>query len=647
MHTITLDFESYWDTDYSLSKLSPLEYVLGDRWQTISCAVKVNSAPTKVYFGHDDVAAALGRLDIANSALLAHNNSGFDCYVSAYRYGLKPKVWLCTLAMARPEHAKTTGLSLARLVKHYGLGTKNNAALMQTKGKRLEDFTAQEIADMRVYNCEDTDQCYALFNKLQVGFTANELWQIDATIRMRTEPAFELDNELLESTLAQERADKREALRSLADLLGLGAQANDRNEQIELVRERLASAPKFVELLKARGVDAPMKPSPTNPEKEVPALAKTDEAFIALQDHEDPVVAAAARTRLSVKSTLLETRVQKFQTAGRLAGGKLPVPIRYYGADTTGRDSGEEYNMLNLPRVNKKKPRNADALRNSLRAPKGKVVIVADQSNIELRINHTLWKVQSSMALWAQDPVADLYRAAAAVALGCAPEDVTPDQRQVEKIKQLGLGFGAGVETFRRVAKTMGGIDMSPVYVDGKFVRDPAQEAVDDWRMRYSRIVRGWRTCHDRLRAIEAGQVLAIDPWGLTHTCKEGVRLPDGRVIRYPDLRQEADATTGAEEWVYAHGRHKARIYAGKITENCVQALARSTIADSTLKFFRQTGLRPVVRPYDELVYIVDEERAEALLHALQTIMRTPPKWWPQLVVWSEGGIGETYGAAK
>jgi len=177
--------------------------------------------------------------------------------------------------------------------------------------------------------------------------------------------------------------------------------------------------------------------------------------------------------------------------------------------------------------------------------------------------------------------------------------------------------------------------------------RDPAQEAVDDWRMRYSRIVRGWRTCHDRLRAIEAGQALAIDPWGLTHTCKEGVRLPDGRVIRYPDLRQEADATTGAEEWVYAQGRHKARIYAGKITENCVQALARSTIADSTLKFFRQTGLRPVVRPYDELVYIVDEERAEALLHALQTIMRTPPKWWPQLVVWSEGGIGETYGAAK
>ena len=101
------------------------------------------------------------------------------------------------------------------------------------------------------------------------------------------------------------------------------------------------------------------------------------------------------------------------------------------------------------------------------------------------------------------------------------------------------------------------------------------------------------------------------------------------------------------KEWVYGFGRNKARIYAGKIDENIVQHLARNVIMGMSLEIQRRFGLTPALRVHDELVYVVPEDEAEAALDNVQSVMRTPPNWWPELVVWSEGDIADTYGAAK
>ena len=122
-----------------------------------------------------------------------------------------------------------------------------------------------------------------------------------------------------------------------------------------------------------------MKPSPTNPDKLVPALAKTDEEFQKLKEHDNPVVAAAVRARLAVRSTILETRIEAFMEVSSAVGGKLPVPLHYCGADTTGRWSGWAINLQNLPRITPEKPKASDALRKSMRAPEGYKVVVADQ----------------------------------------------------------------------------------------------------------------------------------------------------------------------------------------------------------------------------------------------------------------------------
>ncbi len=554
--------------------------------------------------------------------------------------------------MARPIYAKTCGVSLGKLVEELKVGRKDNTILMRTKGRRLADFTAEERAAMEVYNRDDTDHCRAIFRKLLPHYTPSELWQIDALTRMRTEPKFELDFGLLETAASVERSNKHKAKLDLAKMLGFswGDDATE-DDVVEFIREQLASAQKFSALLESLGVPVPMKPSPTNPENVVPALAKTDEAFIALQAHPNPVVAAAAMARLGEKSTLFETRVAKFITAGRMAGGRLPVPLRYCGADTTGRDSGEEYNCQNLPRITPGNPKPTDALRRSMRAPAGHVVGVADQSGIELRVNHFLWKVPSSMALYEASPdKADLYRAFASENLYDAPPDeITKPQRQVGKIAQLGLGFGAGAVTFQRVAKIMGGIDLPLESEDPDEMS--ATRVVDVWRAAYPEIVKGWKRAGACLTYIATGVEAEVDPWGLVHTCREGFVLPSGRLIRYPDLRDEDDGQWAdgrpKRSGFYGHGRHKARITGPKAVENIVQALARDSIFDCALEFFKRTGLRPSLRVHDELVYVFPKLQGPALLDELQGVMRTPPKWWPQLVVWSEGDLADTYGDAK
>lgn len=644
MRLITIDFETYWDSEHTLTKMSPMAYVMSPKTEIICAAIKVGAGETQVFFGESEVRQAFAGIDWGTSMVVAHNMSGFDSMILAWRFGVRPKLWACTLAMARPLHSKTTGNSLAKLVANYKIGVKNQTVLTQTKGKNLKDFTQTELADMRRYNQEDTDQCYALFNELKRHYSTAELWQIDATIRMLVEPAFSVNRPMLEEALVVEIDRKRKSILTLAQHLkrsGIGSDAVGTAKTVEAleeaVRADLASSAKFATLLRSLDVAVPMKPSPTNPSKEVPALAKTDEAFLALQEHDNEIVAAAARGRLAVKSTLLETRIGAFLEASAAVGGKLPVPLNYCGADTTGRWSGWAYNCQNLPRINPKSPKVSDALRNCMQAPPGHKIIVSDLSGIELRVNHFLWKVKESIDLYKSDPEADLYRAFAAARYRVTPEEVTKDQRQLAKVAQLGLGFGAGWRTFQKVAKLMGGLELS---------EEDAEAVTVAWRAQYAEIVRGWKLCHASLGHIYDGVEQPIDPWGLCVTCAEGIRLPTGRIIRYPDLRSEHNED-GSKEWVYGQGRHKARIYAGKVDENCVQALARDVIAGNALDFFKRTKLRPALMVHDELVYVVPESDAQAALDELQAIMRTPPKWWPSLVTWSEGDVADTYGAAK
>jgi hypothetical protein len=655
MTPVFLDFETFWSTDHSLSKMSPITYVLHPRTEIQSVSVKVGmQGETHVYFGVAEIQKAFAEIDWKDAWVIAHNNSEFDALVLAWRFGIRPKMWGCTMAMARPVFAKTVGVSLKALMQELKCPfQKGSLEEVNTKGKLLADFTPEEIEKMRVYNGIDTEGCAYIFKKLVRMIPQEELEVIDMTVRMLVEPEFEADVPLLEQTLAEEKRRKAQALMDIATLSGAYKPGMDEDEALESARKMLASANKFAQYLKDLGVIPPMKPSPSNPNKEVYALAKTDPQFIALQDHRDPLVAAAAQARLGVKSTQLETRTEKLLEAASYCNGLLPIPLKYCGADTTWRWSGFIYNPQNFPRINPDKPKLSDALRHSLRAPKGKKIVVADLSGIELRVNMFLWKVPYAMKLFQDDPEnADLYRYFAAHELYLIPEsEITKAMRQIGKVSHLGLGFGAAAPTFQAVAKILGGVDM-PLDID---LERPdaitATQVVNRYRTAHPEIVKGWRTCQRALDSIILGEEVTIDPWGLCTTCSEGIKTPKG-MIRYPNLRKreivdKEGEPTGKFEYVYGEGRHLARIYGGKVVENIVQHLARCALTDMMLKVRKLTGRRAKHTVHDELVYIVDENLAEAHLETVQSVMRSGVDWWPELITWSEGSCGDTYGEAK
>jgi len=89
MALITLDFETMYDQDYSLSKMNEVDYIKDARFEAIMCSVKVGNAPTEVYVGHE-IKPALGRIDWGTAAVLAHNIR-FDGGILAWHYGHVPR----------------------------------------------------------------------------------------------------------------------------------------------------------------------------------------------------------------------------------------------------------------------------------------------------------------------------------------------------------------------------------------------------------------------------------------------------------------------------------------------------------------------------------------------------------------------------
>jgi hypothetical protein len=232
--------------------------------------------------------------------------------------GIKPKVWADTLCMARALHGVEVGGSLAALAQRYALGEKGREVI-NALGKRRADFSDVELARYGDYCLNDVELTYKLFSRLLPAFPKQELRVIDMTLRMFIEPCLHLDIKYLNEHLAQIRAIKLALL-----------------NQADVGTEALLSNQKFAEVLRTLGVEPPTKISPTTGKLTL-AMSKNDEGFKALAEHRDVRVQTLVSARLGVKSTLEETRTQRFiDIASR---GLLPIPLRYYAAHT-GRWGG-------------------------------------------------------------------------------------------------------------------------------------------------------------------------------------------------------------------------------------------------------------------------------------------------------------------
>jgi DNA polymerase I-like protein with 3'-5' exonuclease and polymerase domains len=596
MNILTIDFETYYSVTYSLSKMTTEEYIRGDEFEVIGVSVQIDAEEPQWFTGtHAETKEWLGQFDWDNSFALAHN-AMFDSAILSWIFDIRPKAWLDTLAMARATDGLEVGNSLAKLADRYGVG-KKGTEVGDAKGLHRIDFPKAQLAQYGEYCKNDVDITYQLFQIMVDRFSMSELKLIDLTLSMFYNPVLRLDTLLLEQHLMQVKARKEKLLEAcISD------------------KDTLMSNPKLAELFISLGVEPPMKISPANG-KETYAFAKNDEGFKALAEHPDERVQAIVAARLGTKSTLEETRTERF--IGISLRGVMPVPLRYYAAHTGRWGGDDKLNLQNLPRKS--------LLKKAIVAPKGYVLVDADSSQIEARM--VAWLSGQNDLVKAFDDKQDVYKIMASSIYVKDEEEITADERFVGKTTILGAGYGMGAAKFKLQLQTFG------VEIEDA----EASRIINVYRERYGRIPKLWKEANSALDALRKGKTAQVgcQTQALSLT-SSGFLLPSGLYLNYPDLRQDKD-----EQWSYASRRGRIKIYGGKVVENLCQALARCVIGEQMLRISKRYKVALTV--HDAVMAVVKEEERDDAIRYVAECMSWRPKWAQTLPLACEIGAGTNY----
>jgi DNA polymerase len=538
------------------------------------------------------------------SFVVAHNMM-FDGAILAWHFDIHPKVLGDTLAMARAVDGTEVGNSLAKLALRYGLGAKGTEVL-NALGKNRRSFTPDELDRYGDYCKNDVEITYQLFNILLANFKKKELKLIDLTLRMFTAPVLELNLPLLEQHLI-DVVSKKEQL--IAD-----ASAD---------REVLMSNEKFATRLREFGVEPPMKISLTTGKLAL-AMAKSDAGFKELADHPDERVQALVAARLGTKSTLEETRTQRFIDISKR--GKLPVPLRYYAAHT-GRWGGDD--KLNLQNIPRKSP-----LKTSIIPPKGYVLIDSDSSQIEARV--LAWLSGQNDLVKAFEMGEDVYKMMASSIYNKRIDQITDEERFVGKTTILGAGYGMGAVKFQLQLKTFN-VDLG---------QDFCRHVLKSYRSEFSHIPALWDEGHKSLDALSSEKLVTttfgIQPQAVSILPGIGYDLPSGLPLKYMDLRATEVDERGRPQYIYSTRKGPVRIYGGKVVENLCQALARCVIGEQMLRIAKR--YKVVLTVHDAVACVVPIEEKEVAAAYVQECMRWRPEWAQTLPLNCEVKYGDSYG---
>jgi DNA polymerase len=607
VNLITIDFETFYEkSTFSLSKLTTEEYVRSDRFEVIGVAVKVNDGETEWASGtHEQIKSWLDTYSWADSMVIAHNMM-FDGFILGEKFGIYPKAYADTLCMGRALHGVEVGASLGALTERYKLGVKGDEVIAAS-GKNREDFSEEDLSRYGDYCVNDVELTYKLFHvMLKKGFPKTEMKLIDLTLRMFVQPKLDLDLNLLEMHLVDIKAKK-------AELLSVA----------KVDKEELASNPKFAELLKSLGVEPPMKISPTTG-KETFALAKNDEEFKALAEHPDVRVQALVAARLGTKSTLEETRTERF--IGISKRGLMPVPLKYYAAHTGRWGGSDSVNLQNLP----SRGDNAGKLKKAIKPPDGYVIIDADSSQIEARV--LAWLAEQNDLVKAFKNGEDVYRIMASAIYYKKNDEITKEERFVGKTTILGAGYGMGAQKFKTQLKTFG----------TEVNEDQARHIIQTYRETYPNVVRLWREAQLALEALTKDSVTSLGRDNVLTLVPEerSIRLPSGLLLRYDGLITVRDEKGIQYQYKTRYGWNK--IYGGKVIENVCQAIARCIIGEQMIRISKRYSV--VLTVHDAIACIAKEEEAEEAQAYVEECMRWTPAWAEGLPVNCESGFGKNYG---
>lgn len=666
---VAIDFETFYDDEYTLKKLSTSEYVRDPRFKAQMMYLKVGTKPARIIPPHR-IASELRRINWATHSVLCHHTH-FDGLILSHHYGVVPSFYYDTLSMARGLHSNEIGAGLDEVSMYYGGAGKIHDVLETTKGVR--DWSPTLFKSVTPYCMNDGDEMLRVFNEMLWSMPVEEMDLIDVIVRMFCDPLLQVDVPRVQAELTRELAERDALLTSILDpapyyndktVLKTKAERAlvGKERDILIVKRVIGSNDRFAQLLEAEDVDPPVKLSPAwmkkpksersddDPDKWAYAFAKDDVQFINLPNDmtrwtkrydlnntvevalcatKQTRLQALVDTRIAVKGAGNITRAERFLISGK--AGSLPAYYAYSRAHTHRLGGGDKRNLQSLKR--------GGELRQSIKAPSGHALVVGDSGQIEARVNGWLWGQSDLLAAFRASDAGtglDPYCIMASRIYGRTITKADKEERFVGKVLTLGLGFQMGAFKLQ-MTLAKGALGGPPVLI----TLEEAKRWVNIYRTANRKIETGWAICASIIEDMAAGRTGSHGPINWEKDC---IWLPNGMRLHYPDLRK-ARGENGYDEWTYGSTLSgvpiRKKIYGGLLCENIVQALARIIVMYQMLDLSRT--MRMVMTTHDEMVACVKTRGADFAFQRMMARMVKPLKWCMDLPLNAEGGHAPNY----
>lgn len=580
------DFETYYDAEYSLKKMSTWNYVFHEKFDAYLLAV---------YDGKDKWVGNPNDFDwssIKDKTLVMHNASFDELVIKRLQQdgkapadlGYKGCLDTADLAvwMGAPRDLKGACREL------LGLGV-SKAVRDAMKGKTAAAAEAEGMTEeLEQYGADDAIHAWQLCEKYRAQWPEKEQWLSNAN-RLAGFYGVALDLPLIEAA--------RQHLHTLKF-------DNERNIPWAEEGRPALSLPALREYGRKVGIPVPA------------SLAKTSEdavAWVAQYGKDHPWIQAVGDYR---RVNMQLGRVEALHQNAR-ADGTMAYQLKYFGAGVTGRmsgggDSGGKFNMQNMPR---KAIFDVD-VRPMVRARPGHVYILSDYGQIEARM--LLWRAGDQEFADEVARVGNIYIAYAKKAFGTDIKKGTDDY-QLAKAEVLGLGYQCAAPRFKALAAE------EPYFLE--LTDDEAQRAVATFRGANPKIVKHWQQ-HQQWLKISA---IHKDP---THE----VELASGRTLTYFNPRISGRDVVCQ----YYRGGPFMKIHSGILTNNEIQGTARDLMVEA-MYVLQQNGLPFLWTVHDEIIFERPEATAEADLKVIEEIMVTSSPWAKGCPLAVESNIKDHY----
>ena len=358
---------------------------------------------------------------------------------------------------------------------------------------------------------------------------------------------------------------------------------------------------------------------------------------------------------LRLRLMLAKTSVKKYEAIERstCSDGRVHGMLMFYGANRSGRWSGKNVQLHNLPKnylpdlelarelvkqgrfedielLYDSTPNVLSELIRTAFIPKpGCRFVVADFSAIEARV--LAWLSGEQWRLDVFTSHGKIYEASASSMFHVPMEEITKTSplRQKGKLAELGLGFGGAAGALI----SMGALDMG-------LTEEELPPLVAAWRKANPHITQFWWDVDAAaIKAVREKQKTKVGK--IIFEYKSGIlfiTLPSGRKLSYVKPRMAVNKF-GRDGLTYegiSENKKWSRIetYGPKLVENIVQGTARDLLAEAMLRV-EEKGYPIVMHCHDEIIAEVPEGTGS--VDEMCEVMAVQPEWAEGLPLRADG----------